>query len=126
MGIGILLTVTAVLMLCFGGGFILLPAQVFSMYGVELDPDGLMLARVAGAAVTALGLMAWLSRHADSKRVVVATLFCFFLIKSIVTLQAQLAGVFNDLGWSILLIDVPLAFLYGREMLRRSTPLVAK
>lgn len=50
MGTRTLFTVTAALMLFFGFGFILLPRLVFSIYGVALDPGGVMLARVAGAA----------------------------------------------------------------------------
>lgn len=117
-----LLSITAALMLFFGTGFILLSRPVFSIYGVALDPAGVMLARVAGAAIFSLGALAWLGRNSsmpEVTRVVVVTLCCFFVIKSIVTLVAQLTGVFNVLGWSILLIDVPLAVLFAREVFYR-------
>lgn len=120
MGTRRLLTITAALLLLFGCGFILLPRLVFSIYGVALDPGGIMLARVAGAAIFSLGTLAWLGRKTSipgTTRVVVLALCCFFVIKSVVTLIAQLSGVFNGLGWSILLIDVPLAVLYARELL---------
>ena len=122
MGTRTLLTVTAALMLFFGFGFIFLPRLVFSIYGVALDPGGVMLARVAGTAIFSLAVLAWLGRNTrvpEATRVVVAALCCFFVIKSIVTLVAQLAGVFNVLGWSILLIDVPLAVLYAREVFHK-------
>lgn len=122
MGTRTLLTVTAALMLFFGFGFIFLPRLVFSIYGVALDPGGVMLARVAGTAIFSLAVLAWLGRNTrvpEATRVVVAALCCFFVIKSIVTLVAQLSGVFNALGWSILLIDVPLAVLYAREVFHR-------
>ena len=62
MKLNTLFTITAVVMIFFGVGFILLPAMVFSMYGVTLDANGIMLAHVAGAAVFALGLLAGLFR----------------------------------------------------------------
>lgn len=117
-----LLTVTAILMLAFGVGFVLLPETVFSVYGVFLDPGGLMLARVAGAAILALGVLAWLARNSsvpEVNRVAVIALFCFFAVKSLVTLLAQLSGVFNGLGWSILAIDIPLALFYAAVVFRR-------
>ena len=53
-----LFTLTAALMLFFGAGFLLAPEAVFGLYGVALDPAGVMLANVAGAAVLSLGVLA--------------------------------------------------------------------
>jgi hypothetical protein len=119
-----LFTATAALMFVFGIGFLLLPAAIFSLYGVDLNAGGLMLAHVAGAAVCALGTLAWAMRNSTEPALIrpaVAALFCFFLLKSAVTLLAQLSGVFNALGWTILLIDIPLLILYGRSLFLRST-----
>ncbi len=118
-----LFTVTAALMLFFGTGFLVLPTLVFSLYGVVLDASGRMLAHVAGAAVFALGTLAWTVRNtADPavNRPAMTALVCFFLLKSAVTLMAQLSGVFNALGWTILLIDIPLCLLYARALFLRS------
>src|SRR5688572_3542052 len=114
-----LFTATAALMLFFGTGFLLLPGLVFSLYGVVLNDSGVMLAHVAGAAIFALGTLAWTLRNtADPAfiRPAVIALFCFFLLKSAVTLLAQLSGVFNAFGWTILLIDIPLCLLYARTL----------
>ena len=46
-----ILLATAAVMLTFGACFLLIPTQIFPVYGVSLDAAGLMLARVAGAAV---------------------------------------------------------------------------
>ena len=108
MKLNTLFTITGVVMIFFGGGFILLPTMVFSMYGVTLDANGIMLAHVAGAAVFALGVLAWLFRKnsdIQTGRWAATTLFTFFVIKTIVTLLAQLDGVFNVMGWSIVALD---------------------
>jgi hypothetical protein len=110
-----LFSVTAILMIGFGLGFLLIPVPLFNIYGVQLTASGVMLAHVSGAAVGALGTLAWGARALEesrSQRVALAALAVFFILKSTVTLLAQLSGVFNALGWSILALDVPLAALY--------------
>ncbi len=116
MKLNTLFTITAVIMIFFGVGFILLPAMVFSMYGVTLDATGIMLAHVAGAAVFALGLLAWLFRKSSdvqSSRSIAITLLSFFIIKAIVTILAQLDGIFNVLGWSIVALDTLFVLAYA-------------
>lgn len=119
-----LLTVTAVVMMLFGSGFILVPEQVFSLYGVSLDASGAMLAHVAGAAVLSLGLLAWLTRQAEkaAARTALVALLCFFLLKTTVTVLAQLGGVFNMLGWSIVALDALLLLGYAAALLARLRP----
>lgn len=117
-----LFTITAVLMGFFGIGFILAPRQVFGLYGVSLDGGGVMLATVAGAAVVALAVLALTVRPAPESaaaQVAVQALLAFFLLKTIVTVVAQLQGVFNALGWSIVLIDALLTTGYLLAWLRQ-------
>ena len=120
----LLFTVTAALMIFFGLGFLLIPGRVFLLYGVTLDAGGIMLARVAGSAVLALGTLAWSVRTSTDAQVIrhaATALVCFFLFKTAVTLLAQLSGVFNALGWTILVIDAPLLALYARLRFGRAT-----
>jgi hypothetical protein len=108
-------TITAVVMLFFGAGFILSPRLVFGLYGVELDAAGEMLSRVAGSAVFALGTLALYFRsRSKSEQAIIAVraLLTFFILKTIVTLIAQLQGVFNPLGWSIVALDLLLTLAY--------------
>ena len=121
MSLRTLFTLTAALMVFFGAGFLLAPGPVFALYGVALDPAGVMLANVAGAAVLSLGLLAWLSRDAAaaSARTAATTLLCFFVVKTTVTLLAQLGGVFNALGWSIVALDAALGLGYAYLLFAR-------
>ena len=121
MRIRLLLAVTAVLMVGFGLSFLLAPARVFALYGVTLTKSGVMLAHVAGAAVSALGVLALSAREVIDERELRRTLLplaVFFVVKSTVSLIAQVEGVFNSLGWTILLIDVPLAVLFVGTLVR--------
>lgn len=97
----------------------MVPGPLFTLYGVSLDGSGIMLAHVAGAAVFALGLLAWLFRRSESSeanRMAATALFGFFLPKTIVTVLAQLDGVFNGLGWSIVLLDAGFLLAYGYRL----------
>lgn len=116
MKLNTLFTTTAVVLVFFGAGFVLIPTTVFSLYSISLTDSGIMLANVAGAAVFALGLLAWLFRNSsdsDASRSAATALLGFFVIKSIVTIVAQLGGVFNALGWSIVALDVILTIAYA-------------
>src|SRR5688572_15412961 len=117
-----LFAVTAALMGFFGAGFVLAPGAVFGLYGVALDAAGVMLARVAGAAVLALAVLAWLSRDAagsEPGRAAATALLCFFVVKTTVTVLAQLGGVFNALGWSIVALDAALLLAHAYALFAR-------
>ena len=49
MKISSFLMLKAIISLLFGIGFIAIPTTVWSIYGVELDPAGIMTARYFGA-----------------------------------------------------------------------------
>ena len=65
-----LLIVTAVLEAATGLGLALAPAlTVFMLFGAPLDaPAGLLVGRVAGAALLALGLACWLAQPDEQSR----------------------------------------------------------
>jgi hypothetical protein len=66
-----LLIVTAMLEAATGLGLALAPAlTVFMLFGAPLDtPAGLMIGRVAGAALLSLSLACWLAQHDEQSRV---------------------------------------------------------
>jgi hypothetical protein len=58
-----LLTIAAVLECLAGAGLVFLPSLTISLLlGVEAHADGLMIARVAGVALAALGIACWWAR----------------------------------------------------------------
>lgn len=117
-----LFTITAAVLMTFGAGFLLVPELIFALYGIELDAAGIMLANVAGAAVFALGSLAlYYRKQPDTVAAYIAArmLLTFFILKAGVTLLAQLQGVFNTLGWSIVVLDVLLTAAFGYIALRR-------
>jgi len=109
------LVVKAVVSLAFGIGFALMPAVAMSLYGITLDPAGILMARFLGACFIGIGLICWLDRNADPQALQGITLaLCIGdTIGFIVALLGQLSGLMNALGWVIVVIWLLLAMGLG-------------
>jgi ABC-type transport system involved in multi-copper enzyme maturation permease subunit len=109
------LVVKAVISLAFGIAFALIPAAAMSLYGVTLDPAGIVMARYFGACLIGIGLICWLDRSADPQALQGITLaLCIGdTVGFIVALQAQLSGLNNALGWANVVLWLLLALGLG-------------
>ncbi|HUR90969.1 MAG TPA: hypothetical protein VMZ74_17925 [Ramlibacter sp.] len=55
-------TVTGIVAMLFGIGFVLVPAMSLAMYGVPTEPHNLMQSRYFGSALLAVGIISYLAR----------------------------------------------------------------
>jgi nitrate reductase gamma subunit len=102
MNLKILFIIAAVVTLVFGVLFILIPDQVYSWYGVNADMQLNYMGGLFGAALVAVGLIAWLARNAadsDARKAIVLSFFIADFIGFIIALVAQLHHIVNSLGW---------------------------
>ena len=115
MKISSFLMLKAIISLVFGIGFIAIPTAVWSIYGVELDPAGIMTTRFFGACLVGIGLICWITRNGDSNTLKGITLsLCIAdTIGFIIALTAQLSEVINALGWINVAIWLLLALGLG-------------
>ncbi len=115
MKLGNFLVVKAIISLAFGIAFVLVPAAVMSLYGVTLDPAGILMARFFGACLIGIGLICWFDRSADRDALQGITLALFVgdTVGFIVALLGQLSGLMNALGWAIVAIWLLLALGLG-------------
>jgi hypothetical protein len=123
MKLNTLFTITAIVTLAFGVGFLFAPGPLLALYGLSIDPAGALLARFAGAAFIAFTPLTWLGRQFSDtqvRRMLVVSIFPTFAIGFVVALLAQLAGLMNSLGW--LYVALPLLFTlgYGYFLFNRS------
>src|SRR5262245_32089043 len=91
-----------VISLVYRVGFVFLPGQLLSLYGINTDRGGVLMAGLFGAALISYGVVTWLVRNAassDSQRAIMFGLFVFSIVSFVVLLLAQLAGTVNALGW---------------------------
>jgi hypothetical protein len=102
MSLKILFIIAAVVTLVFGVLFIIIPDQVYSWYGINGNMQLNYTGGLFGAALIAVGLIAWLGRNAaesDSRKAIVQSFFIADLIGFIIALVAQLHSIVNHLGW---------------------------
>jgi hypothetical protein len=115
MKISSFLMVKAIISLAFGIGFVVIPTAVWSIYGVTLDPVGILMTRFMAACLLGIGFICWITRNADFNTLKGITLsLCIAdTIGFIVALSGQLSGIMNTLGWIIVAIWFLLALGLG-------------
>lgn len=97
----------AVICLGFGLPMLLVPATLMSLYGLNLDANGIVMARLYGGALFGNLLLSWFARNDQGSiamRAAVLYLCIYDGINFIVTLVATLTGVMNMFGWSAVAI----------------------
>jgi hypothetical protein len=106
----------AILTLAFGIAFLLAPARALALYGVGTDAAGTFMARLFGAALIQVGLVAWLARRdtdTPARRAIQVGYASGLAVGLVVSLLGQLSGLFNALGWSTVAIYLLLGVGYG-------------
>ncbi len=101
MKISSFLMLKAIISLVFGIGFVVIPAVVWSIYGVTLDPAGIIMTRFFGACLLGIGLICWVTRNAEFNTLkgITFSLCIADTIGFIIALSAVLSGIINMLGW---------------------------
>jgi hypothetical protein len=105
----------AIVCFLFGIGSAIIPTIMWPIYGVTLDPSGILMARFLGALLIGIGLILWLSRNSDWNvlKSITLSLCIADTIGFVVALVGQLAGIMNALGWIIVAIWLLLALGLG-------------
>ncbi len=102
MKLNVFMTISAVVALLFGLGFILVPAAALQPYGTSTDTTGLFLARYLGASLLGIAFIIWLTRNApasDTRKALLAGLFATMVLGFMVALYDKFAGTGNALIW---------------------------
>ena len=113
-------------------GFALLVAPslaVFTLLGAELDtPAGLVVGRVAGAALVALAIACWRAREGERYGVaagVVAGMFVYNLTTALIVTYAGVGlGLASPLMWPVVLAHDGLAVWCAAVLWMQRKPLV--
>ena len=97
----------AVITAVFGLGFVLAPAQILPIYGVTPDAPLRLIGQFFGAVLISLALLTWLIRNlsdSEARRAIVLALLVGETIGFILALIGQLNGVFNVMGWAVVVV----------------------
>jgi hypothetical protein len=116
MKLKVLFIITAIVAVVFGVVFVFIPAQLYSLYGIESGAGLNYMGQLFGAALIAIGLVAWQSRNAADSDARKAIIFSFFIadgIGFVVALIGQLNDVVGSLGWLTVAIYFLLSLGFG-------------
>lgn len=112
-----LFTAAFVFELIFGIGFIAAPGFLLGNFGVAATPELIFMARLFGSALLAFTTLLWYARGTQSpdlQRAAVRSMFIYYLVSVIFVLLGQLAGLFNVMGWSMIVLHAGFAIWFGR------------
>lgn len=109
------MTIAALVALVYGLAFILAPAGLLSLYGVDLNVGAQFVARYLGSAFLAIATMTWLGRALSGPglRTILVGDFVLTSTGTVVAIFDRLYGVGNQLVWSTLGIYLLLALGFG-------------
>jgi uncharacterized protein YjeT (DUF2065 family) len=93
--------ILAVLAVVHGIGFVLVPDQVASAYGVATSASSRLMAQLFGGALLAWGAIVWFARDfsGDAVRGVLIGTVIGNVVSLIVAAMGTLAGTMNSMGW---------------------------
>lgn len=125
MKLSVLFIITAIIAIVFGVVFVIIPGPVYSLYGIESNMMLNYMGQLFGAALIAVGLIAWLSRNATDSDARKAIIFSFFIADTIgfvIALIGQLNQVVNALGWLTVIIYFLLALGFAIFQFSKEKP----
>jgi hypothetical protein len=116
------LPIAAVLYFGFGLGLLLAPTPFMSVYGVSLDPGGVLMARILGAALIGFALVFWQARPLAASPALHAVFLASFVYNVLdlpIVAIATISGVMSSFGWSAVGLHVFLAAGFGYLTFKR-------
>jgi len=97
------LSVSGILGIVFGLGFLLAPEAAAPLYGIPIEPHTMMMDRYFGGTLLWVGLVAWLARGVRDDAALRAILQANVVgnvAGLVISVWATLAGLLNAMGWS--------------------------
>lgn len=117
------LLIAAIICFVFGVGMVVLPYQVVSIYGTQLDVSGQFMARYFGSAALGLAVIFYLMRNAKSLEGLVKTVLLGGLVwgifELIVAIWDVFAGTHNGLVWLNVVLGVFFVAGFGYYYLKK-------
>jgi len=116
-----LFTITLVVELLFGIGFIAIPSNLANTFDVTLGEFGITLGRLFGSALLGFAVLLWFGRQSsypETHKAVLTSMFTYWVISTVLYLVAQLSGLMNAMGWTAVGLHLVLAIAFGYYLLK--------
>ncbi len=122
-----LMIVKAVVAVVLGALLLIAPTFGFSLFGANVTGSATFPAQEYGAAMLGIALMTLYARNAadsQARRAIVLNLFVYDAIGVVISIIALSKGMFNLLGWGILVIYLFFTLGFGYFWFARPAPAV--
>ena len=102
------LTIAAVLAILYGIGFVLIPAKMGELYGVQPEPHVILNVQYFGSALLAWGVILWFARDLDwaAVRGVLIGSVVGDAVGGLLSVWGISEGLVNAFGWTSVVIYV--------------------
>ena len=103
------LTISAIVLLLYGIGFVIIPADVVALYGVPPQPHVIMTDRFFGSTLLSVGVITWFARDFADLAAVRAVLIggvVGYGISTIVLIWSTVQGLLNALAWGSTIVNI--------------------
>lgn len=116
MRLKLFLIINSLLFVPFGLMMLTIPGMLFPMFAIDLDADGILMARVFGSALLSIGLMCYLVRNEPNGSIGLMAIMIgnavFHGLDAVSTFIASYTGVMNSLGWLFFTLHFVLALVF--------------
>ena len=119
----LILTITAIIFLLSGFGFLLFPGLMMTPFGIEASEQLKNNEQLYGISLISMAVLAWTSRksvHEGWQRSTNLTLFVYCILGMVVTLVHQMKEMANSAGWGIVILHTIFAGFYGYFLINRN------
>jgi len=103
------LTIAAIVLILWGLGFFLIPAELGATFGVPPEPHNIVTGRFLGSVLLGLGVITWFARDFRdwaAARGVLIGLVVVDVVGGIINIWATIQGLFNALAWGSTIVNV--------------------
>ena len=117
-----LFTANFVTSLIFGLGFLLIPSTMLGSYQVSVSEELVFMTRMFGISLLSVAVIMWYVRRSDNQAFINAAArssFLYWILSPIFFVFAQLAGMFNYMGWVTIGFHVFFALWYAYKLFIR-------
>jgi len=118
----LLLSIYSVTAFLFCVGLMLLPGFWINLYGAHVDPQAVVLMRLAGSLFGGIGLISWLARNAEreTRRAIVLGLIVSNSLAAAAALSGAISGVYNQFAWGPVMTFGFFAIAFVQSIFKKS------